>query len=275
MPEAAPRAESGERPPIPDPFAANPPSTMLIFLVGQGPTDLYVEPALIDLGETPVDLTDRVRLAVKGLFFTVGAFDPVALPGLATFVPAGTALNGVSESGGIVTIDVGGAFGLSSGGAEEERMLAQQLAHTALLDPALTGMRLLIDGAPITELWGHLDWSVPLGADPRALAPVMISNPMPATRMCCMSAGASGEVTIIGDTAVFEGTVDVRLEDAAGSVIAEGSVIAYAGGPDRGRWAWDVTVPSAGTWTVIAEVPTVAGDGSTVRYAARRVFDHD
>jgi hypothetical protein len=67
----------------------------------------------------------------------------------------------------------------------------------------------------------------------------------------------------------------VRLEDAAGSVIAEESVIASAGGPDRGRWAWDVSVPSTGTWTVIAEVPTVASDGSTVRYATRRVFDID
>ena len=274
-PGSAAQAETDERPPIPDPYASNPPSTMTVFLVGQSPTDFYLERALIDLGETPVDLIDRVRLSISGLLFTVGAFDPVALPGLATFVPAGTALNGVSESGGIVTIDVGGAFGLSSGGAEEERMLAQQLAHTALVDPALTSIRLLIDGAPITELWGHLDWSVPLGADPRALAPVVISDPGPATRMCCLSAGAGSQVTIIGETAVFEGAVEVRLEDAAGSVIVEGSVIAHGGGPDRGRWTWDVTVPGTGTWTVIAEVPTLARDGSTVRYAARRVFALD
>lgn len=56
---------------------------MLIFLVGQGPTDLYLEPSLIDLGETPVDLVDRVRLSINGLLFTVGAFDPALLPGLA------------------------------------------------------------------------------------------------------------------------------------------------------------------------------------------------
>jgi hypothetical protein len=93
--------------------------------------------------------------------------------------------------------------------------------------------------------------------------------------MCCLSAGAGSQVTIIGETAVFEGAVEVRLEDAAGSVIVEGSVIAHGGGPDRGRWTWDVTVPGTGTWTVIAEVPTLARDGSTVRYAARRVFALD
>jgi hypothetical protein len=45
-------------------------------------------------------------------------------------------------------------------------LFAQQLAHTALLDSSLNELRVLINGEAISELWGHIDWSMPITADP-------------------------------------------------------------------------------------------------------------
>jgi hypothetical protein len=68
-----------------------------------------------------------------------------------------------------VSIDLDDGIRLTSGSSSEESLFAQQLAHTALLDASLTEVRVLINGQQISDLWGHLDWSLPITADPTVL----------------------------------------------------------------------------------------------------------
>jgi hypothetical protein len=119
--------------------------------------------------EAASDLNDQVRLALAALLnFTGTALDSYnreQLTDLGTVVPQGININSVAIADGVVTVDFDDTIRLASGSSTEETLFAQQLAHTVLLDASLTALRVLIDGQPISELWGHLDWSMPIAAD--------------------------------------------------------------------------------------------------------------
>ena len=233
--------------------AAAPPSgddpaatTAVVHLVRSGPTAFYVEPVAVPVppgapaGDDPAS---RIARAVAAL---LAVPDP-ADPDLATSVPPGTLARDVTLEGDLAVLDLGGALAGSSGGSAEEMTFAQQLAHTvATARPGLAGVRVLLEGRPIASLWGHLDWSVPLAADPSALSPVTIGAPVHGAAL------PVGAVTVTGRATVFEGTVLVRLERADGTVLEEGFVTASEGGPGRGDWTWTVTLPEPGGYRLVA-----------------------
>ncbi len=246
------------------------PTSRQFFLVRSGANAEYVEPVWIDDGRVPADVTESVRLAVAALLIFTGADLETAnqstLPGLESMVPPGTALNGVTVEGEVAIIDLGGALVGSAGSSSEERLFAEQLAHTALLDPSLSAIKLLIDGRPITTLWGHLDWSVPVSRSDAALSPVVIVEPLPTTVY------SSADVIVEGWASVVEGTVLIRLEDSAGNVVTESFTTASEGAPGRGTWAWEVRVPGPGEWTVIAGGSDPSGGEGFPPFEIRRTF---
>jgi hypothetical protein len=144
-------------------------SSSVIFLVVSGPTDFTLQQVSVTDEGTATDLNDQVRLALAALVrFTGTALDDYnqkQMVDLGTVVPQGININNVAIADGIVTVDLDGTIRLASGSSTEETLFAQQLAHTALLDSSLTALRLTIDGQAISELWGHLDWSMPITAD--------------------------------------------------------------------------------------------------------------
>ncbi len=238
-------APSGDAPAAGAP-AADPAATAVVHLVRSGPAAFFVEPvpAAVPLGApSGDDAVSRIARAVAALLAVVDPADP----DLATSVPPGTLARDVILDGDVAVLDLGGALAGSSGGSAEEVTLAQQLAHTVVAAaPEVAGVRVLLEGRPIESLWGHLDWSVPLVADPFALSPVTIEVP---------AFGATapvGEVTLTGRATVFEGTVLVRLERADGTVLEEGFVTATEGGPGRGTWTWMVTLPEPGEYRLVA-----------------------
>lgn len=238
-------APSGDAPAAGAP-AADPAATAVVHLVRSGPAAFFVEPvpAAVPLGApSGDDAVSRIARAVAALLAVVDPADP----DLATSVPPGTLTRDVILDGDVAVLDLGGALAGSSGGSAEEVTLAQQLAHTVVAAaPEVAGVRVLLEGRPIESLWGHLDWSVPLVADPFALSPVTIEVP---------AVGATapvGEVTLTGRATVFEGTVLVRLERADGTVLEEGFVTATEGGPGRGTWTWTVTLPEPGEYRLVA-----------------------
>jgi hypothetical protein len=148
-------------------------SSSVIFLVVNGATDVTLQQVLVTGQQVASDLNNEVRLALAALFRLTGAvlddYNREQMTDLGTVVPQGININNVAISDGIVTVDLDDTIRLASGSSSEETMFAQQLAHTALLDASLTALRLLIDGQPISELWGHLDWSMPITADEKLL----------------------------------------------------------------------------------------------------------
>lgn len=228
------------------PEVAAPSAIATVHLVRSGPVAFFVEPvpAPVPADAPPGDApADRVARAIAALLAISDPDDP----DLATSVPPGTAVRDVVIEGDVVVLDLGGALSGSSGGSAEEVTLAEQLAHTVLAAASgTTGVRVLVDGAPVESLWGHLDWSVPLVADPFALSPVTIEVPAHGATV------PAGAISVSGQATVFEATVLVRLERADGTVLEEGFVTATAGGPGRGTWTWTVTLPEPGAYRLIA-----------------------
>jgi hypothetical protein len=224
------------------PVEPAPTAVVAVHLVRSGPTDFFLEPVPVrvpEFGDAPVA---RVTAAIDALLKLTDPDDPE----LFTSVPPGTTLSRASVDGGVVNLDLSGGIVGSSGGSAQELTFAQQLAHTARVDASITAVVLLIDGQPITELWGHLDWSDPIEVDPFILSPVTITAPLAGEDV------PVGAVTFRGEATVFEATVLVTLLDAEGDLLAEGFVTATTGAPERGTWEWTVELPEVGEYTVVA-----------------------
>jgi hypothetical protein len=220
-----------------------------VHLVRSGPAAFYVEPVPVRIADVGDATSARITAAIDALLELRTPEDPE----LFTSVPEGTTLHRVTVDGGIATLDLAGAIVGSSGSSSQEATFAQQLAHTARVDTSITAIRLLIDGSPIDELWGHLDWSVPIEPDPFALSPITITVPLAGESV------AAGPVTFSGQATVFEATVLVTLLDENGGVVDEGFVTATTGAPERGTWEWTVTLPGTGLYTMVAEESDPSG----------------
>jgi len=220
-----------------------------VHLVRSGPTAFYVEPVPVRIADVGDATSARVTAAIDALL-DFGTPDD---PELFTSVPEGTTLHRVTVDGGIATIDLAGGIIGSSGSSSQEVTFAQQLAHTARVDTSITAIRLLVGGAPVDELWGHLDWSGLIEPDPFALSPITITVPLAGETL------PAGRVTFSGQATVFEATVLVTLLDESGDVLEEGFVTATTGAPERGTWEWTVTLPGAGLYTMVAEESDPSG----------------
>ncbi|WP_433207619.1 Gmad2 immunoglobulin-like domain-containing protein [Dactylosporangium sp. CS-047395] len=162
--------------------------------------------------------------------------------------PADVEVHGVAISGSQVTVDLGGV-----GTAPAEAKLAvQQLVYTVLAAARYTsmghsdGVRLLVDGQPVARLWGAVDTSGLLrqGTLSELQAPVWVIEP---------DQGAVVGKTFTAYVAgvVFEGTVRVRVRDAAGAIVYDQSVQLTAGAPALGEARVQISLPS-GRYTVEA-----------------------
>lgn len=144
-----------------------------IFLIENGPTEFTLQKVVVTDEVVASDLTDQVRRALTALIQFTGAtlddYNREQMSDLGTFVPQGISINSVEIVSGVVTVDLDDAIRLTSGSSSQEMLFAQQLAHTALLDASLTELRVLINGQSFSELWGHVDWSMLMTADPALL----------------------------------------------------------------------------------------------------------
>ncbi|MDP8969221.1 MAG: GerMN domain-containing protein [Actinomycetota bacterium] len=169
-------------------------------------------------------------------------------PNLRSLAPAGTAVLGVAIDGDVLVVDLSEAVRSGSGSARE-RAFAQQLAHTAAQFDGVDAVRLRVEGRPLAELWGHLDWSRPITPDPFALSPIDIEHPRWGQRL------PVGELTVTGQATTFEATVDLLLIAPDGAVAEDSFTTASVGAPERGAWSHTFTVTAPGRWTVEAAAP--------------------
>jgi hypothetical protein len=259
-PTPAPAPAPSPAPDAPTDQNGTPSASVEVFVVRSAPTTFFVEPIPVPVATVGDTLSAQVTVAIEALL----ALEDTGDDELFTSVPEGTTLRGVAVDGGVVSVDLSGAIVGSSGSSAQEVTFAQQLAHTARIDDSIDAVRLLVDGQPIDELWGHLDWSEPIPFDPFILSPVTITAPLAGGTV------AVGEVTFRGEATVFEATVLVTLLDADGRVVEEGFVTATIGAPERGTWEWTVTLPSAGDYTVVAEESDPSGGEGRPPFATTR-----
>lgn len=163
-------------------------------------------------------------------------------------------------------VDVDEALSGHSTGSAGEIAFAEQLAHTAASLPDVEAVMLYINGAPIDELWGHLDWSQPITPDPFALTPVTIETPMHGATV------PAGDVVAEGQATVFEAHFVIRLCDASGSIMEESPVMASTGGPERGTWSFTFTITEPGSYLIEAEEEDASGGEGRAPMLVHREF---
>lgn len=237
-------------------------TVVAVHLVRTAPTTFFVEPVPVRVPAVGDATAARATAAVEALLLLEGTTDER----LTTSVPPGTTLIRVGVEDGVATVDLAGGIVGSSGSSAQETTFAQQLAHTVRVDTSIGAVRLLVGGQPITELWGHLDWSQPVPVDPFALSPVTVTTPLAGEDV------PVGPVTFRGQATVFEGTVLVTLVDANGTVVDDGFVTATQGGPGRGTWEWTVTLPAPGTYTLTASETDPSDGEGRPPYATSRTI---
>jgi hypothetical protein len=169
--------------------------------------------------------------------------------GLSTAVPDGTELRSLTVSRGQALVDLTGRFA-SGGGSLSMGLRLTQLVTTVTQFPAVSSVRLWLDGRAATALGGEgLDVSRPLTrADVEEWLPaILVDSPAAGDRI-------TSPVTVRGSANVFEAVLFVEVTDWDGRVVATRRVTASAGTGTRGTFA--VTVPytaeRAGAGEVIA-----------------------
>lgn len=164
----------------------------------------------------------------------------------------GTTLLDVTTEGTAAVVDLSAQATTNGGGSAFEAFTLQQLVHTVTAaDPALTEVRLQVEGEPVETLWGATDAAGPLRRDEAAstLGPVWLDVPEGGT-----IDGAFG-----GSATVFEATVSWELRQGD-RVVQEGFSTATTGAPERGEWTAEADVP-AGDYELWA-YESSARDGS-------------
>jgi hypothetical protein len=179
--------------------------------------------------------------------------------------PPGAALREpVRRDGGAIVVDLT-RVGPAQVGSELAELTVQQLVFTVQgalqsTDP----VRILVDGAPVPELWGHVDTSVPVErGDPYALRSlVQIDSPADGAQV-------GRKVEVRGEAAVFEATVLWEvLRD--GGLVQEGFT-STAEGQRFAPFAFTVTL-EPGDYTVrIREDDPSDGEGRPVLSDDKRI----
>jgi Sporulation and spore germination/Immunoglobulin-like domain of bacterial spore germination len=167
--------------------------------------------------------------------------------------PAGTQLrSAVTHTGGVITVDLSSQARTAQLGSELAELTVQQLVYTVQgalqsTDP----VRLLIDGATVPELWGHVSTAQPVQrADPyRTRSLVQIDNP-------AHGAQVGRTFTVSGEASSFEANVPWQvLRD--GTVIRSGHTM--AGSTQFDSFSFSLTL-EPGDYTVRITDDNACGD---------------
>jgi len=143
----------------------------------------------------------RTAAAVAAMLDQASAYDPDYRSGW----PSGAHVRQVGVDSDAVMVDLSGAA-TNSVGAEVAHQAVQQLVWTATAASGKPGVRLLLDGEPVSELWGHAAVGGVLRRAPAVdvLAHVWLIDPQ-------HSATVARTFTIHVSGSVFESTIQVRV----------------------------------------------------------------
>jgi sporulation and spore germination protein/immunoglobulin-like protein involved in spore germination len=192
--------------------------------------------------------------------------------GLATAIPPGTRLLGLTIRDSVATVDLTRAFE-AGGGSASIRMRLAQLVYTLTQLPGVRRVRLHLEGQAVEVFSGEgLDVSRPLDrGDFADLKPwddepaVVITEPVPGS--------AVGRTVVIrGHANVFEANVGLRVLDATGRRVIETYTTATCGTGCRGTYEKALALPDSlqGEIVIEAFAPS-AKDGSDMHKVSTRV----
>ena len=237
------------------------------FFVDQTSPGWEGGPYLIPVSRS-VSASDPYPEIVSMLVDGPNAEEAAQTPAFATAIPVGTALHGVTVTGGVATVDLSAEF-TSGGGSASMIGRVAQIVYTLTRFEEIDGVRFLIDGTPTTVFGGE---GVTV-SDPSTRAD--FSDVLPAVMIESPAwNGAAGNPAVFTGTAnVFEAVVSLALVDDDGLIRWEGTTMATCGTGCRGDWT--VTIPytvDEAQWGSIIVWEASAMDGSQNNVREHRIW---
>ncbi|MCR4425559.1 MAG: GerMN domain-containing protein [Firmicutes bacterium] len=142
-------------------IAALPTRAVTIYLEKHTPTDMFLVPvARTTRGDEPGPLA-ALRALLAG-----------PLPeetDLTTSIPRGVQVRSVSVENGTATADFSAALTRPQVGSQGEAMIVGSIVNTLTEFPDVDRVQILVDGARVESIAGHIDVSRPLTRDPRLI----------------------------------------------------------------------------------------------------------
>lgn len=215
----------GTQTPTPPPSPRGTVTYQLWFAMGEKLFETKrTEPATLGVGTA----------AMKALL--QGPTAPERAAGVATIIPSGTALGGLSISNGLGTVDLTTVYA-SGGGSLSEQFRLAQVVYTLTQFSTVKGVNFALDGKPVKTFSGEgiiLDHPQ-TRSDYADLAPaITVDSPT-------IGQAVSSPVTVSGTANVFEATVSVWILDEHGARIAETFTNATCGTGCRGTYSVSVS----------------------------------
>lgn len=237
-------------------------SEVTVHFVRTHDSGVWVEPETHELDEP----TEAVAREAVQLLFTGTPHDP----GLTSEAPSDVEVLQTNISDRVLIVDVSDEIRGHSAGSAGEIAFAEQLAHTGAAFDTVDAVRLWVEGEPIDELWGHLDWSQPVEPDPFALSPITVVEPPAGPGEVTVSTGA---VVVRGEARVFEANFGIRLIGPDGTVVDDGFVTASTGAPERGTWEHTFTISEPGSYTIEVEEDDPSDGEGRPPFVSRREIE--
>jgi hypothetical protein len=179
--------------------------------------------------------------------------------GLATSVPAGTKLLGISIKKGVATVDLTSQY-QSGGGSLSMKARLAQVVYTLTQFPTVRAVLFHLDGEPVNVFSGEgIVLDHPVGRkDYEDLLPVIaVDEPVAGARV-------SSPVDVSGSANVFEANVTVKVLDENGHVVGKTFTTATCGTGCRGTYSVPVTfqVAHEQPGTIVVSDDDAAGTGT-------------
>jgi len=187
----------------------------------------------------------------------------------------GVEVTSVTHDGGVITVDLSGPVQKTpvqktNVGAAAAEVTVQQLVYTVqgalalAKDASATDpVRILLDGQPRQELWGHVDISRPIARAPRldVQAPIWITAPAEGDQV-------SSPLTVEGFATAFEGTVSWRIT-RQGAVADQSSAPAAESGPAFAPFSFQVDLDPGDYLIEVFEASPL--DGTPIHTDSKRI----
>ena len=152
--------------------------------------------------------------------------------GVATAIPQGTRLLGISIQNGVATVDLTSEYQAGGGSRSLQTRLAQ-VVYTLTQFPTVKTVRFQLDGAPVDVFSSEgivLDHPVGRSDYADLLPAITVETPRDGTSV-------TSPVRVAGSANVFEANVAVEVLDAAGHVVGKTFTTATCGTGCRGTYS--------------------------------------
>ena len=238
-------------------------STATTEPTGSVPTSVSLEVWFLD-GEQLVRQTRSLEstplVATAAMKALLAGPSPAELAsGLATSVPAGTKLLGISIKKGVATVDLTSQY-QSGGGSLSMKARLAQVVYTLTQFPTVRAVLFHLDGEPVNVFSGEgIVLDHPVGRkDYEDLLPVItVDKPAAGERV-------TSPVDVSGSANVFEANVTVKVLDQNGKVVGHTFTTATCGTGCRGTYSVPVTfqVAHEQPGTIVVSDDDAAGTGT-------------